>query len=306
MFKRILVSLDGSALAETALAPATVLAERFSAELLLVRTVLTHVFPGVDPGPSQLAALQEAECYLERVISPLREKGIRVHAAIPYDSPAIGIADQAEFRLVDLIVMATHGRKWPDTLLHPSITMSVLEHTNAPILALKNTEGDMKDSQPHLPRFMTHPTASIIVPLDGSTLAESALPLAEGLAQSFGNPILLVGAAEHPRLAVAGFEPAIAIAQAEEWATEAIQCYLNRKREEITSRGLRVGTASEVSSPAGFIEDCVQGYKAGLVVMASHGRSGLGRLFLGSIAQQVLRESAVPVLLVRQQSPKTN
>src|SRR5581483_10586511 len=115
MFQRILVPLDGSPRAEKALAPAMQLARRFEAGLLLVRTILVHVFPGADPGPAQVEALQEAEGYLDGVARPLKNQGIAVRTAIPYDSPALGIADQAEFRHVDLIVMSPHARKWPDS-----------------------------------------------------------------------------------------------------------------------------------------------------------------------------------------------
>src|SRR5690242_17447366 len=76
MFQRILVPLDGSPFAEAALAPASALAGRFGAGLLLVRTILVHAFPGADPGPAQLEALQEAERYIDGVAHPLREQGI--------------------------------------------------------------------------------------------------------------------------------------------------------------------------------------------------------------------------------------
>jgi nucleotide-binding universal stress UspA family protein len=305
MFKRILVPLDGSVLAETALAPATVLAERLGAELLLVRTILTHVFPGADPGPSQLEALQQAERYLEGVVPSLKSRGIAVRTAIPYDAPALGIADQAEFRRVDLIVMSTHGRKWPDTVLHPSITMSVLEHTTAPLLVFKGTEGAAREAQSRLTRFMTDSTAPIIVPLDGSSLAESALPLAEELARMFGNPLRLVRAVEKPPVATVSYDYPAVIAGAEDWAIEETNRYLQRKQEEVAERGLHVTTESSTGSPAWFIEECIQAHNAGLVVMASHGRSGLGRLIMGSVAQSVLREGEVPVLLVRHQQPAT-
>ncbi len=304
MFKRILVPLDGSALAETALAPATALAKRLGAELLLVRTILTHVFPGADPGPSQLEALQQAEHYLEGIVLSLKEQGMAVRTAIPYDSPALGIADQAEFRKVDLIVMSTHARKWPDTLLRPSITMSVLEHTTAPILALKGS-GDAQEQQTsNFTRFITDPTAPIIVPLDGSALAESALPLAEGLARAFGNPLLLIRAAERPPVASGPFDYPAVLVGAENWAIEETKRYLQLKQEEIAERGLRVTTEGSTGSPAWFIEESIQAHQAGLVVMASHGRSGLGRLLLGSVAQSVLREGEAPVLLVRIQKPE--
>lgn len=306
MFQRILVPLDGSPLAEAALAPATALAERFGAGLLLVRTILVHVFPGADPGPAQLAALREAQKYLDSIANRVRKTGIAVRTAIPYDAPAIGIADQAEFRHVDLIVMSTHGRKWPDTLLHPSVTMGVLEHTNAPILALKSREDNAGEDQSHLPRFMTVPDAPIVVPLDGSLLAESALPLAEGLAKTFGNRLLLVRAVERPHVASVSLDNPAALAKVEEWTVEETRSYLQRKQHEVANREVRVTTESSVGSPAWFIEECIQAHNAGLVVMASHGRSGLGRFLLGSVAQAVLRESEAPVLLVRLHEPQAD
>jgi nucleotide-binding universal stress UspA family protein len=295
MFKRILVPLDGSPLAESALAPAILLAERFDAALLLVRAILVHVFPGADPGPAQLEALHEAERYLDAIAHPIRDKGILVHISIPYDSPAIGIADQAEFRHVDLIVMSTHGRKWPDTLLHPSVTMGVLEHTAAPILALKGAG----ETQDELPRFMTDPHGPILVPTDGSSLAESALPLAEALAKTFGNPLLLVRVTEQPHIASASMESPMMLNKVEEWAEEETRSYLLHKQQELAGRGLRAQTESATGSPVAFIEECIRAHHAGLVVMASHGRNGLGRFLLGSVAQRVLRESNVPVLLAR-------
>ena len=306
MFKRILVPLDGSTLAETALAPAVSLAERFGAELVLVRAILTHAFPGADPGPAQLEALHEAEHYLGTLTRRLQGKNIPIRTAIPYDAPAAGIADQAEIRHVDLMVMSTHGRKWPETLLHPSITMKVLAHTNAPILALKYTEDDVGENTPPLPRFMTDPTAPIVVPLDGSLLAESALPLAEGLAKTFGNPLVLLRAAERPRIAVGTIEYPAVIADAEHQALNEARSYLQRKQGEAASRGMRVSIESAASTPAWFIEDTAQKYAAGLVVIASHGRGGMGRWLLGSVAQHVLRDGEVPVLLVRLQQPGCN
>ena len=301
MFQRILVPLDGSPRAEAALAPARSLAERFGAGLFLVRTILVHVFPGAEPGPAQLEALREAEGYLDAIANRIRKTGISVRTAIPYDSPTLGIADQAEFRHVDLIVMNTHARKWSDTLLHPSVTMGVLEHTTAPILALKGAKEGV--GQPQLPRFMTNPDAPIIVPLDGSLLAESAFPLAEELSKTFGNRLLLIRAVGRPRMASTSLDNPTIIAKVEEWAIQETQSYLQRKQQEVAHRGGRVTTETSVGAPAWFIEECVQAHHAGLVVMASHGRSGLGRFLLGSVAQTVLRESEVPVLLVRLHEP---
>jgi nucleotide-binding universal stress UspA family protein len=300
MFKRILVPLDGSPLAEAALAPAATLAKRFDASLLLVRTIRVHVFPGADPGPAQLTALREAEAYLEQVSRQVKATGVAVETAIPYDTPATGITDQAEFRHVDLIVMSTHGRKWVDALLHPSVTMQVLEHTSAPILAWKHAEtADEYNTQSSLLRYMTDPTTPLVVPLDGSLLSESALPIAEGMSQRFGNPILLVSVAEPSRIPIGPYDYPAIVANADQAVIQETQSYLKHKQQEIAGRGLRVEAESAIGSPAASIEDCIQRNNAGLVVMASHGRGGLGRLFIGSVAQQVLRDTETPVLLVR-------
>lgn len=306
MFQRILVPLDGSPLAEAALAPARSLAERFDAGLFLVRTIPAHVFPGADSGPAQLEALRVAEGYLDAIAQRIRITGVAVRTAVPYDSPAIGIADQAEFRQVDLIVMGTHARAWPETLLHKSVTMGVLEHTPAPILALKGAGEAVGEAQTQLPRFMTDPTAPIIVPLDGSLLSECVLPLAEGLAKAFGNPLLLIRAVERPRAALTSLANPALIAKMGEWAIQETRSYLQRKHHEVAHRGVRVRTETSMGSPAWFIDECVQTHHAGLVVMASHGRSGLGRFLLGSVAQTVLRESVAPVLLVRFHEPQTD
>lgn len=157
MFKRLLVPLDGSPRAETALEPALALAQRFKAELLLVRAAKVHPFQGTDPGPAQMKAIEEAKAYLETVATRLRKEGVQVLTSIPYDSPAAGVIDQAAFRRVDLIVMVAPRRKGLEALLHPRIAWKVLTHTNAPMLIWKElaAESDM----PHGKREMADASA---------------------------------------------------------------------------------------------------------------------------------------------------
>lgn len=139
MFHRILVPLDGSPQAETALAPALALAKCFNGEMLLVRTALVHPFPGTHPGPAQMQAIEEAKTYLEAVATRLRKEGVAVMISVPYDSPVAGIIDQAAFRKVDLIVMVASGGKGLAALLHPRIAWKVFAHTNAPLLVWKGS-----------------------------------------------------------------------------------------------------------------------------------------------------------------------
>ena len=159
---------------------------------------------------------------------------------------------------------------------------------------------------------MTDSQAPILVPLDGSPQAESALPLAQELAAMFGNTLLLVGVPEQPipiysdgmvfGPAGVGADSAL-IAQAAERADKETQRYLERKRAELANAGLRAKFEVGVGPAANSIEEIARQRQAGLIVMASRGRGWLGRLVLGSVAQKVLREVETPVLLVRRQPP---
>jgi nucleotide-binding universal stress UspA family protein len=299
MLNTILVPLDGSPLAEAALEPATVLAKRCEADLLLVRAR----FPEAQPeGSPRFAEMHAAEHYLKSVADYLRTEDVTVHTVMLPVEAVEGISDEAEFSEVDLIVMTTHGRKGIDALLHPSVTLRVLRQTRAPILACKCTaEQDLAAPPIQLPRFMTDPNAPILVALDGSVQAEGTLPLAEELARVFGNSLLLVRAGEQPYIAGGAIGYETIVGEAMKWSLEEAESYLKLKAAELASKGLKVETEAAMGSPAIFIEEVAQERQVGLIIIASHGRGWLGRLMLGSVAQKVLREVDLPVLLVRRQ-----
>src|SRR5215469_13765095 len=108
MLNTILVPLDGSPLAETALEPAMVLAKRCEASILLVRTLFPEALPEGSP---RFEATHDAQRYLLSIANYLRDEGLVVHTVVLPLEAAEGIVDEAEFSQVDLIVMATHGRK---------------------------------------------------------------------------------------------------------------------------------------------------------------------------------------------------
>jgi len=305
MLKTILVPLDGSPLAESALEPAMLLAKRFNAELLLVHSTSSEK-------PSEQAE-SDPQTYLEYVAGYVRSDDLVARTSLLPMEPAEGIADEAGLSDADLIVMTTHARKGLDALLHPSVTWEVLRQSSAPILACKSTSADDPAAALRgLPRFMTNPKAPILVPLDGSPQAEGALPLAEELARAFGNPLLLVSAFEQPYLLypMGGAwggpgtgQDMLLMEQVARQAEEESRRYLNAKQAELASAGLQVQIEVGSGSAAFFIQDTARQHQAGLIVMASHGRGWLGRLALGSVAQSVVREVDMPVLLVRRQPP---
>lgn len=302
MLNTILVPLDGSALAETALDPALLLARRFEAKVLLVRTLAPQEPPADETHAPRLVATHDAQQYLASIADYLLSEGVVAQTEVLPLEPAKGIAEEAAFSHIDLIVMTTHRRKGIDALLHPSVTWQVLRQTTAPILACKCANGDDPTTPSlHLPRFMTDPHAPILVPLDGSLQAETALPLAQELAHVFGNRLLLIRTGEQPYLAggVIGYD--MLMDQAVKWSLDEAGSYLKRKAIELASTGLEVKTETAVGGAAPFIRQVAEERQVGLIVIASHGRGWLGRLVLGSVAERVLRDGDMPVLLIRRQ-----
>ena len=136
--------------------------------------------------------------------------------------------------------------------------------------------------------------AKILVPLDGSALAETAIPKAIELAQDApAASLLLLRAAEAPAFSGDPIEAQVAVVRdAEE--------YLDAVAERVRAEGFEKFTTSVWYGPAApAIVEAAQITKADLIVMSTHGRSGLGRLLLGSVAESVLRGTRTPLLLLR-------
>lgn len=140
----------------------------------------------------------------------------------------------------------------------------------------------------------------IVVPLDGSELSERALPDAEGVARLAGASLLLVRAVDPTALSrIAGFGAAEYAVLTEALAEEeaAAREYLRHTEQAVAARGVAVSSQLRRGPAARVIVDATAA--GDLVAMASHGRGGMARWFLGSVAEEVARRSPVPVLLVR-------
>src|ERR1051325_3592825 len=113
MLKKILVPLDGSVLAEQALAYAEELSLPTGATLLLVRTAYSHTLPGVDSRERKDGAIAEATEYLAGTAAALTIRGYDCETLVPYGHPADSIVEEARLSGADLIAMTTHGRTGP-------------------------------------------------------------------------------------------------------------------------------------------------------------------------------------------------
>lgn len=133
---------------------------------------------------------------------------------------------------------------------------------------------------------------TILVPLDGSPLAERALPYAETIARQMHAPLLLVRMLALPTSAAALAMPT------GDFLPEA-EAYLETQAARLIAHGISTDTRVLYADAAEGILQEAESQGADLIVMATHGRTGLGRLVFGSVAEQILRRTKTPLLLVR-------
>jgi nucleotide-binding universal stress UspA family protein len=284
-FRRILVPLDGTRFGERALPYAESLARSANGTLILVRAVTAGRLERADLAD----ALTVADEYLDHVATRLRARGIDVESGAPYGPIAGWILEEIELRRADVVVMATHGRAGIDRLVHGSVAEAVLAKAPVPLLLIHAAASLVSIEPPRL-----------VVPLDGSPFAEEALPEAADLAHKLGGEIVLVQALAWPEHALTGTDGRVAayideqVASARADATrylESVRAWLLAQRPGLTvTCEVRFGPADEViaSSSTGH---------AGLVVMATHGRTGVPRLVKGSVAARTLRRGTCLLLV---------
>lgn len=296
MFKRIIVPLDGSRFAEAALAPARELARAFGARILLIRAVPPHgeppdILPGFftdtiggDGHQAGVERANDADAYLHAVTDRLRSAGYDADLALALAAPGAGIAEAAELHHADLIVMASHLRWKVPASTGVSAPLDVLVRSRVPLLAWRVHGNAALAGEPKVDErvsVLARAESPLVVPLDGSSLAEAALPTAEALARAYGLYLLLVRAVSRP-----------------EQEGEA-RDYLARVCAAIEGRGVQVIAATGVGEPFDVIEWIWREQYGGPIVMASRGRLGVHGTLFGSLAARLIEELEAPLLVVR-------
>jgi nucleotide-binding universal stress UspA family protein len=139
----------------------------------------------------------------------------------------------------------------------------------------------------------------VLVPLDGSEIAEAILPFAEKLAGPVDAEAMLVRVVE-PLSAGEAFAAGGVVAPDTLFLRQLeAKEYLARVERRLANKGIRVRTDLRSGTPAAEIVAAATSWGADLIAMATHGRGGLGRLLFGSVAEAVLRAAPVPVLMIR-------
>ena len=299
MYTRMLIPLDGSKLAENVLPYARTLAGALDLRIELLSVVdtldfarTTHAGHVRDFDPIIEAAVREGEQYLEGVARSFT--GLKVTCVVEQGQADQIIIEKAAGDKETLIGMATRGRSGIHRWLMGSVAEKVLRGATNPLLLVRGDEEGKSDGAATL--------KSIVVPLDGSKLAETVLPRAVELAKKLSLEIVLTRAYQIP-LSNYGVAEAAYIPNPNALMNvvkDEAGAYLEAKVNELRQNGVeKVSSILLLGSGADEIIDLARTTPDNLIAMCTHGRSGVKRWALGSVTEKVVRHSGDPVLVVR-------
>lgn len=274
MFKKILVPLDGSKRAEEALSTAVALVEASRGEILLLRvpdaTQTTTSLPHVDDynwmRDSLDSTSEEVQAYLSFVQNKISHPHVCVRTKVVERDPASAITDTAVSENSDLICMSTHGRAGFSRWMLGSVTERVLSNAPCPVIVTRST----------------NPIQHILITLDGSALAEEAII-----------PGLEVAKALRSKVTLLRVQDKLTFSAAE--ASD----YLKKCAAMPAMGDVLLETAVTSGPVAPQILEFASANQVDLIVMTTHGRTGLRRWLYGSITQKVLHGTPGALLIIR-------
>lgn len=264
--ERILVATDGSAESEDAFAAMMPIVRMDNPEVALL-VVLESPEDSFLP-PARVA----------KACSALRANGVNAHLEIREGKPAEVIVRQA--KKSDLIVLSTHGRSGLQRLRFGSVTEEVVRHAETPLLVTR-------------PGMAVRPWTRMVVALDGSPRGERILQEVIPLARRLHAAVELVQAAMPPITGTGvGDVPGVQI-------IDNPLPYLEGVRSWLATQGVDASVQALEGRAATQILRYVEEHPASLLCLSTHGRTGLSRVLMGSIAEEVMRHAPCPVLLLR-------
>lgn len=309
MISSVLVPLDGSPESEQAVTYAEALLPTGGNILLFTAVSDLGTLVASDPvltgwqwtpSAGQEAAyapeLNAARAALQQIVAQKDGSPVTWSVQVALGDPAGQILRTVTHREPDLVVMATHGRGTLGRALFGSVADRIVRSSPVPVLLVRPAVT--------APTPATATLTRLLVPLDGSELAEAALPVATTLAQRLGVPVQLVRATNSAMVlaTLGGSGPVLAVPPAELYEQlgsdleREATTYLTGVAERLRAEGITASWEVRSGSPYAEIADATE--PGDLLVMTSHGRGGMMRWLLGSVAEKLVREAPAPVLLV--------
>lgn len=300
MFKKLLVPLDGSPLAEEAIGCAAAIARSAHASVDVVLVHQPFPYSGYNDPPWNAESLAKEDEYLTVVANELRTgAGVPTTHAVLEGETIVSVSDRARDTGADLIVMTSHGRTGLSRAWLGSVAEGVLRRSPVPILVLRpvKSTGDRRAAH--------HLFKRVLVPLDGSALSMDILPAAAMLARCSNAGLVLLRIVQPVPLVTmeVGVPYVYPAPIPDDAATERIVDEAKQDLADIArglaTHGLEIETHVVVDPHvATGIMDFARAQKIDAIAMSTHGR-GVSRLFLGSVTDKVLRAAGLPVLVHR-------
>ena len=296
MIQRLLVPLDGSDMAEEALPAAAYLAGKLSASVTLIHIVERHA-PQEIHGERHLTDGAEAEAYLKATATGAFSAELHVewhvHVTESDDVPRSIVEHIAECA-PDLIVMCSHGSGGLRGFLFGNIAQQVIGRSHTPVLVIRPTPGGSR--QPFA-------CSRLLAPIDGTPVHEGGLTIAAALGQACGAELRLVlvvptlGTLSAERAATSRLLPG-ATSRVLEIAQSEAANYLGQRVEVLRQQGLNVTAEVRRGDPTETIVMVARSTGANMIVLGTHGRSGMDAFWAGSTAPKVSARTHLPLLLV--------
>jgi nucleotide-binding universal stress UspA family protein len=292
-YQKILVPLDGSELAEKALPYTKTIAKSKNSEVILFAVSITTSGGRRD---------RLLKTYMDVNAKSLKTNGIKVSISVAYGDVAEEIIEYADKNKVDLIIISTHGYSGIKRWMLGSVTQKVLYGTCTPILLVKSKSPEISNVK----------FKKILLPVDGSPFSEATFPYVEELIRNTNAEVILVEVSEPPMVPSYGNRPINPTwvkyrdtlwAKLQQHASE----YLEGVKSDLIKRGIKIKSQvvkCEVGETAHNIMQLAKKETVDLVVIATHGRTGISRWVYGSVATRVVEESVQPILLIRPAAPK--
>lgn len=313
MAARIIVPLDQSAIAESALPLARTLAKQFGAGVTLLSVLdvpaslgsyVRNPEPGTaaedlqrpsgnaapdspygswsgwssnQPSARQVEDIASETADAERYLNAIADTfdNVQVEKVVRYGKPAERILEAAELRNDSVILLASHGRSGLGRALIGSVAARVVQAAQNPVFVVRAKRDSTGAGE-------LEPIGNILLPVDGSAFAERSIPIVDKHFGGGKTQMDLIYVIETPRYANK--------AQAEEYMK-----WLSRK---VSEKGTSATYEVREGSPAEQIIKAAEERNADMIAMSTHGRSGLDRFVLGSVAERVLHESERPLMLI--------
>ena len=315
MYRKILVPLDGSPLAETALPYAAQLAKQLAAKLLLMEAS-SLPFGLKDTPAHREEVLSHAEFYLNGVQRTLTNPALesnfeleRVQTLVTYGEAAQEINRIASTQKADLIVMSTHSYTGLHRLAMGSVAAAVMQQCTLPVILLRppkiNNPQLLVDTLNEFSGFDENDRVRLLVPLDGTTQSEAALEPVSHLAWElkakiyllrvipYYGPLQLAGLITDETLDYVG-------GQVSQVQRQAALEYLERISDQLDEKGITSYEAVRAGNPVEVIVEYGRQISSTMLVMATHVPNKENQDRPGSIAEEVMRFSHLPVMVIQQ------